>query len=224
MAYTDAGGAFGTLIEAVDEVLPPTTIRVCPGTFVVEYTSIYGRDVEDEVVVSGSDEGSTLSGGSANSVLGVYSPGARVTLNGLRVRQGYEDEMEFCGDLKSPFPCPRTTAGTGVVVANIEATGDTLAIDENQAQFGAGIQVYKGTLTLRDSGVANNHAAIAGGAAVIQEGGVLISENTLWEGNTPDDIIFATLADDPDDVVVHATWNVDGRTDFTCRFETFTCE
>ena len=91
MAYTDAGAAFDTLIEAVDEVLPPTTIRVCPGTFVVEYTSIYGRDVEDEVVVSGSDEGSTLSGGTANSVLGVYSPGARVTLNGLRLRQGYDE-------------------------------------------------------------------------------------------------------------------------------------
>ncbi len=228
MAYTDAGAAFDTLEEAVDEVLPPTTIRVCPGTFVVDYTAIYGRDEDDEVFVAGAAEGTTLSGGHSSHVFGMISPGRFIQVRDVTLTDGYEDPTE-CGDPDAGAPCPRLTAGGGLRVARTVALGDSIVVDQNEAQFGAGVGVYEATLTLRDSRVADNHASIAGGAVVIWEGGVLISENTVWEGNTPDDIIFASLGDDsagedPDNVVVHATWNVDGRTDFTCRFETLTCE
>ena len=223
MAYTDAGAAFDTLQEAADEVLPPTTIHVCPGTFVVESTRIHGRDADDEVFVAGAAEGTTLSGGNSDQVFVMIPPARSIQVRDLTLTDGYEDPLE-CGDPDGGAPCPRLTAGGGLRVGGTEALADLLLIEENEAQFGAGVQVSDATLTLRDSRVADNHATIAGGAAVIQEGGVLVSENTVWEGNTPDDIIFATLAYDPDDVVVHATWNADGRTDFTCRFETLTCE
>ncbi len=224
MAYTDAGAAFDTVQEAVDEVLPPATIRVCPGTFVVVDTALYGRDADDEVLLAGAKEGTTLSGGHSSYVLGMIFPGRFIQARNLTLTDGYEDPLE-CGDPDGGAPCPRLTTGGGLGVGGTEALADSVVVVENEAQFGAGIQVsIDATLTLRDSRVADNHASIAGGAVVIWEGGVLISENTVWEGNTPDDIIFANSADDPDDVVIHATWNADGRTDFTCRFETLTCE
>lgn len=224
MAYTDTGAAFDTLIEAVNEVLPPTTIRVCPGTFVVDHTAIYGRDEDDEVFVAGAAEGMTLSGGDLSYVLATIIPARLIEVRDLTLTRGFEDPFE-CGDPDAGAPCPRRTAGAGLGVGGTVAVAESVVVVANEAQFGAGIWVSEdATLTLRDSRVADNHATVAGGAAVIQEGGVLTSEHTVWEGNTPDDIIFATLADDPDDVVVHATWNVEGRTDFTCRFETLTCE
>ncbi|MDP2311913.1 MAG: hypothetical protein Q8P41_03345 [Pseudomonadota bacterium] len=100
-----------------------------------------------------------------------------------------------------------------------------MAIEDNRALYGAGIQVaYDATVVIRNSRVTDNSATIAGGGAVLQAGAVLTSENTTWEGNLPDDIVFATLSDDPDEVIVHATWSADGATDFTCTFDTLTCE
>ena len=225
IAYTDDGLMFTTLKEAVDTVSPGAVIRVCPGEFVIAYTAVYGRDFDDEVSVAGAGDETTLSGGNRNEVLAMISPSASVRISDLTITSGYRDPREYCGDVDSSLSCPRTIAGTGLGVGGTHGQAEGVTITNNEALYGAGIQISPdSTLTIRNSRVTNNRATYQGGAAVIQEGGVLVSENTTWEGNTPDDIIFATIDDDPGNVVVHASWNADGATDFTCRFDTLTCE
>lgn len=221
-AWTDSGHAFATVTEAISVVAGSETVHVCPGDYREGWWLLSGRDDSDIIRLEGAGLGHTIVYGVAELVL-IAGPAGTIVVTDMTIRGGRPSDD--CDEWDEE-PCGNTATATGVGVSAADMVLERVVITDNEAQLGGGIWAGQGSsVLLRDSQVIGNRGTIgSGGAALTSPGTTLISEDTTWQHNEGGDIAFVTYAEDPDDVVVHGTFNADGATDFTCTFDTLTCE
>lgn len=187
-----AGGSFGTLQEAIDAASPGDTLKVKGTCFGDASIS------KDLTIVGQSNPGfgqATLNGANSRENRGsvIVNHGATLTIKGLTITGGYNDE---CPSALPPgchrgFPEEAEKGGGiyneggAVTLTDSTVTGNAATPSEHNPQnnaYGGGGIYSTGSLTLVDTTVSDNEGEQYGGG--IYNSGLLWLSNSTVSGNT----------------------------------------
>jgi predicted outer membrane repeat protein len=181
--------AYDTVQAAIDDRDGPSTIHLCPGTY-VEDIDIFLREVTLIGAGQGEQETSnTILQGTGTGVGSVVEATKSCSLHRLRVTGGDPfgiDHVDFTSSSTLTMHDCTVMANTGGVNAGIFAnlTGCTIR-DNHGGGDGGGIRAgVSVTVTLTDCLVTGNEGSTGGGIAMTPYGGqLLILDNTLVSNN-----------------------------------------
>jgi hypothetical protein len=159
----------GSLRQAILDAPPGETINVPAGTYTLTSKQL---TVEKSLTISGHAASDTIiSGGGAFRVIGVGGAGNSVTISGVTIRDGHDNQP---GGIAAGAGIGNDEANLtlrNVVVTNNHADASNPAGPGGIAE-GGGVASAGGSLTIEGSAITNNSATAAGGAEKNGPGGI----------------------------------------------------
>jgi hypothetical protein len=173
-AHTDIDGAPDQLREAIDDLCDGGTIEIEPGTIVLERLNLIVPSRKTLTIVGlpvDADEPMvTLVGNGATSRVLYMQPWANVTLESLKITNGYDP----------------LNGGGGIYVEDegtLNVTNSTIE-GNTTAQLGGGLYVdVRATAVVTDSTIGGNTAGWGGGGIYTGRGALTVTSSSI-EGNT----------------------------------------
>lgn len=167
------GGDFTDIQAAIGAAASGDQILVEPGTY-VENIDYLGKDLVVES--TGGPEVTTIDGssgpaGEASTVRLVSGEPVTATLRGFRITGGQGSTVE-----------PYGLMGGGILVGESGATIEACWVEENEAEYGAGLRAHHAELVIADCAFRYNQAQ-SYGAATSSGWSTVTIENTFFEEN-----------------------------------------
>lgn len=213
-AWSEAGERFSHLEDASDAT-QSMVLHVCAGTHhgTRDRILMFDDDPEDaeetEYTIIGAGESETILDGE-----GVVSPllfYARATVSQLTIQNGGYDFETLGGEMY-------VRSGGGARVSRTDVVFEHVTFLGNSAFNAGAIEVYSGSVTLRDSRMVANDGRRGGAVSLSAAGSTLTSERTEWSGNRASDVSFHDA-----DGGVTGSFDDDGSGTFSCVWDTGTC-
>mgnify|MGYP006280500061 CR=1 FL=1 len=168
------GGDFIEIQAAINAAASGDQILVEPGTY-VENLDYLGKDLVVESI--GGPDVTTIDGangpaGERSTVRFVSAEPVTATLRGFRVTGGQGSVVE-----------PYGLMGGGILLGESSATIEDCWVEDNEAEYGAGLRAHYAELVILDC-IFRHNQSLAYGAATSSGWSTVTIENTLFEENT----------------------------------------